>query len=1097
MRLLSGSRGGHEFRSLGTLELKGIPEPVGAADVAWTPAAAALAAPLPGPLAPDEGEWPFAGRDVALDQLGAEWKAAAAGERRVVMIAGEPGIGKTRLVAELARSVHADGALVLLGRTDEHVDAPYGPWREALRALVRSAPEEILGRHVAEHGGELARIVPELARRVERLPAAVATDPETERLLLFEAVAGLVAATSAEAPVLLVLDDLHWADRSTLLLLLHLLKADAPASLLVVATYRDTDVDRAHPLAGVLADLRRQRGVSRLTLGGLDGDGIAALLERAGGQDLDDAAREFAATLWRDTDGNPFFVREVLLHLIETGGLVQTDGRWRPSATLDAAGLPEGVREVIGRRLAELPDVTNTMLGAASVIGREFDTGLLAEIAGESADAVLEALEPAERARLIGDVPGRPGRYSFAHALVRTVLVDELGTNRRVRLHRAAGVALEAQPDPPLGELAYHFGEAAVMGETDRAVRYARAAAEQALHLAAPEEAVTFARHALNAAKLGDVADSERPGLLLLLGRALDGSGALDEAKDVVADAYARAVQAGDIETACEAAIAYGSGNAFFFFSDDRGPAQLRGALGLLPSGDSMLHAGVLARYVQWLRGAPGEEGLRVARESYDMAVRLDAQDVRQVAANAVAFMVTSIDPAAQLRFSEEALAIAVAESGRARLDAYAQLAEARLVFGDLDGADAAIVDMDVAFEASSLRALPGYRTSHRGVVGGWRIVRALIAGRFADAEAIVAERDAMPPEDFGAHFAAANGRTQIAYLRGDWKGATACWAEVRSIVPAATEPYFGYLGTGGDIDRPPRVLAPMGRRRRTTPRVDAARQHRRARRESAPAGGTRRGRGASRRVRRPLRLLLHQRTQLVLRTVRHRARHPRRDRRRPRHCARAPHPCRRAVRSDRVAYLGFDRTPRTCHGCSDSWRIRRRGSRVAGDRPSPSRDDGRRDAGMARTTRTTRRRRPPTLENLNRDVGFTSTRHRDPLGRDEHHAGSRPHEEPSALVHQPALDEADGLAEPDHLALTHQRPGLRGGQEADVHVDRRGIQRTTALDQHRGTHRVVEHRRENPTLHATGRIQELFGADEADLDPASVLVVSQEPPTE
>ena len=270
--------------------------------------------------------------------------------------------------------------------------------------------------------------------------------------------------------------------------------------------------DRAHPLAGVLADLRRQRGVSRLTLGGLDGDGIAALLERAGGHDLDDPAREFAATLWRDTDGNPFFVREVLLHLIETGGLVQADGRWRRSATLDEAGLPEGVREVIGRRLAELPDATNTMLGVASVIGREFDTGLLAEIAGESADAVLEALEPAERARLIGDVPGRPGRYSFAHALVRTVLVDELGTNRRVRLHRAAGVALEAQPDPPPGRARLPLRRSRRDGRNRprRALR-TRRRAEQALDLAAPEEAVTFARRALDAARLGDVADSERP----------------------------------------------------------------------------------------------------------------------------------------------------------------------------------------------------------------------------------------------------------------------------------------------------------------------------------------------------------------------------------------------------------------------------------------------------------------------------------------------------------------------------------------------------------------------------------------------------------
>ena len=217
----SGSRGGHEFRSVGTLELKGLPDPVGAAEVMWTPAAVALAVPLPGALAPDEGEWAFAGRDAAFAQLQSEWKAAVAGEPRIVMIVGEPGIGKTRLVAELARAVHDDGALVLLGRTDEHVDAPYGPWREALRALVRSVPDEVLESHVADHGGELTRIVPDLARRIEGATASVAPDPETERLLLFEAVNGLLDVMSAEAPVLLVLDDLHWADRSSLQLLLH------------------------------------------------------------------------------------------------------------------------------------------------------------------------------------------------------------------------------------------------------------------------------------------------------------------------------------------------------------------------------------------------------------------------------------------------------------------------------------------------------------------------------------------------------------------------------------------------------------------------------------------------------------------------------------------------------------------------------------------------------------------------------------------------------------------------------------------------------------------------------------------------------------
>ncbi len=625
VRLLSGSRGGHEFRSVGTLELKGLPDPVGAAEVAWSPSAATLAVALPGPLAPDEGELPFSGRADALDEIRKQWKAAAVGERRVVMIAGEPGVGKTRLVSELARSVHADGALVLLGRTDEHVDAPYGPWREALRALVRSAPDEVLDQHVAEHGGELARIVAELDRRVDGLAPPIATDPETERLLLFEAVSGLVGSVSVEAPVLLVLDDLHWADRSTLQLLLHLLKADGPAAVLVLATYRDTDVDRSHPLAGTLADLRRLRGATRLSLVGLDGDGITDLLTGAGGHDLDEEGQEFAATLWRETEGNPFFIGEVLRHLIETGGLVQEGGRWRAGATLDQTGLPEGVREVIGRRLAGLPETTNTVLGVASVIGREFDVGLVAEVGGEPVEAILEALGPAEGARLIGETPGRPGRYSFAHALVRTVLVEELGTNRRVRLHRAAGIALEAKADPPIGELAHHFGEAAVMGETERAVRYATAAAEDALALAAPADAVAFARRALDAANLGDVDGPARTRPLLLLARALDATGELVEARRVADDAFEQAIAAGDVDTACEAAVEYGGTQAAWEeYGAEHGPARLRRVLDLLPPGDSARRATVLARLSEWLASAPGDAGHRAAREAHDMAVRVE-----------------------------------------------------------------------------------------------------------------------------------------------------------------------------------------------------------------------------------------------------------------------------------------------------------------------------------------------------------------------------------------------------------------------------------------------------------------------------------------
>ena len=341
--------------------------------------------PLPGPLAPDEGELPFtSGRDVALDQLGAEWKAAAAGERRVVMIAGEPGIGKTRLVAELARSVHTDGALVLLGRTDEHVDAPYGPWRERC-ALVRSASDEVLGSSTWPSTAARSLASCRRSNAGSRGSAAPrATDPETERLLLFEAVTGLIAAIVGRSARAARARRRALGGPLSLQLLLHLLRADTAAAVLVLATYRDTDVDRAHPLAGALADLRRQRGATRLALSGLDGDGVVALLERAGGHDLAPRERELAAALWRETEGNPFFVGEVLRHLIETGGLVQEDGRWRAEATFDQTGLPEGVREVIGRRLAELPEATNAILGVASVVGREFDVGLVAEGLGRA-----------------------------------------------------------------------------------------------------------------------------------------------------------------------------------------------------------------------------------------------------------------------------------------------------------------------------------------------------------------------------------------------------------------------------------------------------------------------------------------------------------------------------------------------------------------------------------------------------------------------------------------------------------------------------------------------------------------------------------------
>jgi len=786
VRLLAGSRGGHEFVSVGRLELKGLPDEVAASEVVWTPAAIAAAAPLPAPLAEPEGELPFSGRADVLAALRDAWEQTVTHGQRAVLVAGEPGIGKTRLVSELARSVHADGATVLLGRASEYGDAAYAVWREALRTLVRYASDEALAAHVADHGAELVRLVPALARRVPDLPEPVQVDPEIERDLLFEAVGGLLDAASADAPVLVVLDDLHWADRSSLLLLLDRLRARSAAPVLVVGTYRDTEVDRSNPLSAVLADLRREPGVARVALDGLGRAGVVELLASAGGHDLDAAGAEFARVLHQDTNGNPFFVGEVLRHLIETGGLVQEGGRWVASSTLDVAGLPEGVREVLGRRLAELPDETNRVLGVASVLGQEFDMALLSAVAEAPPGAVLDALDPAVRAQLVREVSSAPGHYVFAHALVRAVLAQELGTNRRVRLHRAAGLALEARPEPPVVRLAYHFGEAAVMGETERAVRYALAAAEESLALLAPEQAVSFARRALDAADLGEMPRQEQVPLLGLLGRALNAAGEFTEGREVLADAFTVAFAAGDLAGAHALAVEYGGFTGVFeSYGDERGPAQLQAVLDALPPEDSSFRIQALMRLSTWLLPAPGSRGLDVARKAYEMAGRLGDPVQRARAAVGCGLAVRTASPPRVIAYVDEALA-GVAYEDVVTDGVYPPMylrAEARLALGDLHGAEADVRDGHL-FATTRLPVRLDY------AIRMWEQTLALLEGRFVDAQRCADDLGSWPGEQRLPRFGAAVGRMLLAYLRGDWAGAGECGAYSYEIEPVIMAPY-------------------------------------------------------------------------------------------------------------------------------------------------------------------------------------------------------------------------------------------------------------------------------------------------------------------
>jgi class 3 adenylate cyclase len=498
---LARGRGGHEFSPLGDLELKGLAEPLAACEVQWSPIAEPVALDtemgLPPVFAHGVG-LPFAGRDDVFEQLVDAWKRCATGGFEVVLLAGEPGIGKTRLAQELATRVHGGDGTVLGGRSDEDVAVPFQAFGAALDWSVRQVDAGDRIDSLGEYPGDLVRLVPELGRLVDGLPEALDDDPDVERFRLFQAVGSWLAVGGVERPRLLVLDDLHWADKPTLLLLRHLI-SNPPSGLMVLCTYRDTDVDRTHPLSSMLADFRRMPAVSRIALDGLGGEGVRDLLIRTGGHELDESGLAFAERVQRETSGNPFFLGEVLRHLTETGALYERDGRWVSDLSPDDAGIPEGIREVVGRRLSRLGDDVEGVLRSAAVIGYEFDVDLLADVVGRDADDVLDALDAAAAANLVIEIG--VDRHRFAHALVRETLHAELSSSRRARQHRKVAEALEARHaddiDAVVAELATHWAEALAGGDPTRAIELAIRAGELAEDRSALENAARWFEQAI------------------------------------------------------------------------------------------------------------------------------------------------------------------------------------------------------------------------------------------------------------------------------------------------------------------------------------------------------------------------------------------------------------------------------------------------------------------------------------------------------------------------------------------------------------------------------------------------------------------------
>ena len=450
---------------------------------------------------------PFVGRDRELLLLQAGLEDALAGRGRLFLLAGEPGIGKSRLADELASGAKQRGAKVLWGRCWEAGGAPpYWPWVQGIRTYLRETDHERLRAHLGTAAVDIAQMLPELRELFPDLPEPPALEPEAARFRLFDATTAFLERAADTQPLVVVLDDLHAADTPSLLLLEFLAAELAVARILLIGTYRDIELGIDHPLAETLVQLARQAS-ERVHLTGLARPDVSRFIELTTRAEAPEA---LVAAIHERTDGNPLFVEEVVRLLAAEGALTGD------ASALARPIVPPSVRDAIGQRLRRLTDECNRVLGLASVLGREFDLDALEQLTGVPRRDLLGLLDEAVAARLVSEAPGTPGRLRFAHALIRDSVYEGLTSARRIEAHREAGEVLEAQHagdvEPVLAELAYHFVQAGQGGETDKAVDYARRAGDRGAptaRLRGGGQAVRARAHGAGAAPAGG-----RPGAL-------------------------------------------------------------------------------------------------------------------------------------------------------------------------------------------------------------------------------------------------------------------------------------------------------------------------------------------------------------------------------------------------------------------------------------------------------------------------------------------------------------------------------------------------------------------------------------------------------
>lgn len=442
----------------------------------------------------------FVGRQVELAGLQAKLAAAASGRGGLVLVAGEAGVGKTAMVQQFAANAQTGGGVAVLWGTCFEGDwrPPYAPWADALGQLAAGLTESRLPQHLGVGAAPLAQLIPQLRTRWPGAPVAAPLSADEERYRLYEAIAQFLVSAAAEQPIVLILDDLHWADRDTLEVFRYVARFTGHSPLLLVGIYRDPDAatDRHEALNETLAALQREPSLERLALRGFSLPEANTYLGQVAAQALPQA---LVQTIHHQTAGNPFFVRELFRHLVEETIIQHRAGRWITDFSLSELTIPPGVRQVVTRRLARLTPATNTLLRVAAAFTGGFTFYLLPPLTELSEETLLNSLDEALQAGLVRSLGGQPPRYDFVHAIVRHTLYDSLNPDRRARLHRRIAQTLEAlppeQPAAP-AELAWQYYASSALPGAERGIPFCLAAAESAAAGYAHEQVVTFLRMA-------------------------------------------------------------------------------------------------------------------------------------------------------------------------------------------------------------------------------------------------------------------------------------------------------------------------------------------------------------------------------------------------------------------------------------------------------------------------------------------------------------------------------------------------------------------------------------------------------------------------